>query len=153
MTTHRLLVLSLYRNILRHIQLLKPERKISALQEARTSFREHKNETDPEKIQHLIKIAEDKLGFLRVITPRRGFIPGSAGNFIVREGELVRGRSAPRERQAFVDQRIGYIDPDDLKRHIRLLRRQHFLDRHLPLRADEFSKEARKQVPWDYSKI
>jgi hypothetical protein len=120
--THRLFVLGLYREILRHIQLLKPDRKVAALQEARTSFREHKNESDPEKIQRLIKIAEDKLGFLRVITPRRGRVPGGPGNFVVRNGILERGTSAPRERQNFVDQRIGYVDPDDLKRHIRLLR-------------------------------
>jgi hypothetical protein len=73
----RSLVLGLYREILRHVKLLKPDRQSAALQEAKTAFRQHKNETDQEKIQKLIKEAENKLGFLRVITPKRGRITGS----------------------------------------------------------------------------
>jgi hypothetical protein len=41
----------------------------------------------------------------------------------VRDGKLEPSTGAIKERQAFFDyQRTGNIDPDDLKRHIRLVR-------------------------------
>lgn len=48
--------------------------------------------------------------------------------YVIREGKVVSGSAAVANEATKVE-RIGYIDPDDLKRYQRLVRRMHFLDR------------------------
>jgi hypothetical protein len=130
-------VLRLYRDLHRLVRLLGPKKQAEALPQLRSEFKEHKSESDAGKIQDLIKHGESKLGFLKMIAPRKGRVFGTTGKFVMKDGELVPGNSQ-KEALYFTDKRI---DPADYERHVRLLRRQHFMDRHLPLRSsDVFEK-------------
>jgi len=130
-------VLRLYRDLHRIVRLLGPTKQAEALPQLR-SFKDHKSETDAEKIQELIKQGESKLGFLKMIAPRKGRVfgnllckrniligfvdsfhfSGTSGKFVMKDGELVPGKSQ-KEGLYYADKRL---DPADYERHIRLLR-------------------------------
>lgn len=83
-------VLSKYRELLRLISRLPDQKKTDALAEARTLIRARRAETNPEQLLQHQKELSSKIGFLRIVTPRR---PGEvgAGSFVVRDGHLVQG--------------------------------------------------------------
>eukprot|EP01126_Amoeba_proteus_P056701 TRINITY_DN7159_c0_g1_i1.p1 TRINITY_DN7159_c0_g1~~TRINITY_DN7159_c0_g1_i1.p1 ORF type:complete len:119 (+),score=9.41 TRINITY_DN7159_c0_g1_i1:145-501(+) len=90
-------------------------------------FRRNKAETDSTKISRLLHEANDHLSFLRMISPRTNpHSPRNTGVFVVKDGEVVQGRARRISKQSFKDMRL---DPDDIARHERLVRRQHFMDR------------------------
>jgi hypothetical protein len=88
------------------------------LREARTEYRKNAAEQDAAKIDALVKKADSKLSFLKMITPRRAVTTGNGGRYVVFEGEIVEGASAKR-KSGFKDTRP---DPDDIARHERLLK-------------------------------
>lgn len=115
-------VLSLYKEILRYAQDAKaPAGQPSFVEQARSAFREHISESSAEAIQTLVKKAESKLGYLKVIAPRRRRPTSDEGGkmrFVMKDGELLDIDGSVPRRTAFRDMRI---DPDDLARHKRLL--------------------------------
>lgn len=114
-------VIGLYREILKYSRDVKaPQGSASYFDQAKAEFRKHAQEPSEEAIKLLITKAESKLGFLKVIAPRRvGSGSGGKQSFIYRSGEGLVETSATRAKKtAFRDDRI---DPDDLARHKRLL--------------------------------
>lgn len=75
-------------------------------------------------MQEMINLAESKLGFLKIVTPKESRNASGKSHFVLRDGKLVDGRSQQVDRAI----KTG-IDPEDLARHHRLIRRQHFLER------------------------
>eukprot|EP00744_Colponema_vietnamica_P021500 GILI01030738.1.p1 GENE.GILI01030738.1~~GILI01030738.1.p1 ORF type:complete len:154 (-),score=19.03 GILI01030738.1:51-461(-) len=121
-------VLTTYRQILKLCRRLPLDRRASAFEEARTTFRTNKNVSDPKEIEELLKTAESKMSFMKMITPRPAgiHVEENAGYYIYRGGEILNA-NAPREKKAgFSNWYAGNIDPADLARHKRLLDRQHF---------------------------
>lgn len=114
-------VIGLYREILKYSREVKaPQGGASYFDQAKAEFRKHAQEPSEETIKFLITKAESKLGFLKVIAPRRiGSTAAGKQSFIYRSGEGLVETSATRlKKTAFRDDRI---DPDDLARHKRLL--------------------------------
>jgi len=62
------------------------------------------------------------------VTPRLNTLPEntSSGVYVFKDGQVVSGRGEKIPKLGFRDTRL---DPDDLARHERLVRRQHFMDR------------------------
>ena len=82
----------LYKELIRTARLLPEAKRISALQEIRTKFREHAGETDAAKIEEMKHDAESRLKFLKMVTPRRP--SKEAENKVYRvdeKGEIVEG--------------------------------------------------------------
>jgi hypothetical protein len=77
-----------------------------------------------------MKLAESRLGFLRVITPRE---PGQSSGNPLDSGRFVMNKAGELEKGAvsLPDKALGNggVDPDDLARHNYLLERQHFMHR------------------------
>lgn len=76
------------------------------------------------RIKKLLKIAEGKLGYIKMITPRTP--EGQEGRtkmYFDRDGVHIGGKSIPGRTL-----RAG-LDADDLARHKYLLERQHFMHR------------------------
>lgn len=75
--TTRSQVLRLYRDLHRIVRLLSPKKQAEAFPQLRSEFKDHKRESDAVKIQDLIKHGESKLGFLKMIAPRKGRVFGN----------------------------------------------------------------------------
>lgn len=121
-------VLGVYREILRYARDAKaPQGSISYFEQAKAEFRLHVAEMDQEVIKKLIEKAQSKLGFLKIVAPRRSAtMTGGKSNYVFREGEGLVEKSTLRSKNTvFKDDRI---DPDDLARHHRLLKYVKFLD-------------------------
>lgn len=114
-------VLGVYREILRYAKDAKaPQSGVSYFDQAKAEFRNHMLESNEEIIKGLIAKAESKLGFLKMIVPRRRSpTVGGKQNFVYREGEgLVEVSALRNKKTAFRDDRL---DPEDLARHKRLV--------------------------------
>lgn len=121
----------MYKQLIRTSKLLPTEKERKrSLTEVRAEFRAHANDDSNESLQKLMKLAESRLGFLRVITPSR--TPGgssgdplNSGRFTMRKGELEAGGTMMQDKAL----KTGGVDPDHLARHKYLLERQHFMHR------------------------
>jgi len=93
MPSHRLRVLSRYKELLCLIKRLPEEKKASAFAEARSTIRSRTSEADPQKKLDHFKELVSKIGYLRVVTPKQ---PGEVartgiGKYVLRDGKLVEG--------------------------------------------------------------
>ncbi|KAL6762681.1 hypothetical protein V8C86DRAFT_1805846 [Haematococcus lacustris] len=95
---HQSAVLSNYRTLLRLLALLPdPTKRSSALLEARSTLRARQRESNPELIFQHSKELVAKIGYLRVITPRRHDDATAAPKtYVLRNGELVEGQGEGR---------------------------------------------------------
>eukprot|EP00891_Asterochloris_glomerata_P001846 jgi/Astpho2/1846/e_gw1.00038.417.1_t len=124
-------VLRSYRELLTLIKRLAPSAKAEALQNARSSMRQHAAEQDAARASDLHKELVAKIGFLRMTTPRRAGEPShaGAGTFVLRKGELVQADAERTSRQEVAD---GKTSMEDFKhKHHQLMERQYF-GRKLP---------------------
>lgn len=122
-------VLRSYRELLTLIKRLAPSAKAEALQNARSSMRQHAAEQDAARASDLHKELVAKIGFLRMTTPRRAGEPShaGAGTFVLRKGELVQADAERTSRVA-----DGKTSMEDFKhKHHQLMERQYF-GRKLP---------------------
>ncbi|KAK8827173.1 hypothetical protein AV274_5746 [Blastocystis sp. ATCC 50177/Nand II] len=112
----------LYRELLRTAKLLPDGQSAAALQEVRTKFRAHINETDRATIQQLIHEADGRLKFWRMITPRRASAEAENKVYRVNEkGELVEGhgeyaKNAKLSHFGMVTDEMRFINEQQLRR-------------------------------------
>jgi hypothetical protein len=141
-----------------------------ALKSARSEFKLHKSESNPEKINQLVAKAESRISFLRMTVPRRGRNFGTSGHFVqTPDGDIVSyDAQMAAAASAFKDNRIT---EEQLERHNRLLRyakdiisdiytfilclifrisfrRQYFMDRSKPLRPESPAGKGYKVGPF-----
>jgi hypothetical protein len=124
-------VLSSYRRLLTLAQRLPtPQDRASAAGQIRAAFRAARGEADPELIASLLRTAQDKLSYLRMVTPRQPGEASSATRMAVIDGEVVvlgqRARQAGKAQSAYG---AGNMDPDQVRRHESLLQRMRFANR------------------------
>ncbi|EFC42483.1 predicted protein [Naegleria gruberi] len=115
------------------------EKRVNAINEIRSTFRKFKNETNQEIIQQQLKKAHDKFGYLCMITPKRlhtetSQIDGKTQlvkidgewkdvNAIGEDDNLTK-----EEKATWSNWGRGNLDPDQVRKHEQLLKRQHFMD-------------------------
>jgi hypothetical protein len=121
-------VLELYRTILKQSKLLPIEKRSRAIQQIRTTFRDNKNESDENVISSLIRTGNDKLSFIKMLTPKTASMQQGKTVYVHREGRLVEANPAKRDKAALSNWTAGNVDPDALARHNYLTRRQHFME-------------------------
>jgi len=115
--------------------------------EIRTSFRANRNVEAEEEINKLLAKGYSKLGFMNIMVPPSaqkdlGKTKGTAGRYVVRDGEVVQGNATRAGMRSYID--THSLDPEDLRRHEHLLRRQHFLEpppQHVQELIERESKE------------
>ncbi|GLI61852.1 hypothetical protein VaNZ11_004360 [Volvox africanus] len=115
----RVMVLSKYRELLRLISRLPPDKREEAFREARFSTRSRRSVTNAEDQLKYLKELISKIGYLRIITPK---VPGEieSGIFVVRGGDLV-GKSGDTKGTRVAD---GTISREEaIKRNERDFRR------------------------------
>ena len=95
----------------------------------------NKDKTDKTEIGFLIKQGESKLSFLKSITPYYGLSSSNKNEkqphkikFRMVDGKLIQVKEGSDSRSTHAISKSG-IDPDDLKKHKHLMRRQYFMDR------------------------
>lgn len=131
-------VLVAYKRLLTLAKRLPSADRGKALTDIRTAFRASAAERDPLRVAELLKTAHDKLGYLRMVTPR---LPGdleprsaASTRFVVKDGRVqevaadyAEGRlnsTGPSKSQ------LGQtIDSNALRRHEAQMRRFRFMDR------------------------
>lgn len=108
---------------MRSVKGLPEKQRLQAINDIRSGFRNSAG-SSPDEIKKLLKIAEGKLGYIKMITPRTP--EGQEGRtkmYFDRDGVHIGGKSIPGRTL-----RAG-LDADDLARHKYLLERQHFMHR------------------------
>jgi hypothetical protein len=128
-------ILGLYRQILRHIQVMPRQKHPKAFQEARNTFRTGKNELNPDEAAKLIKNAEARLGFLRMTTPSIGRFKPKAFKPASKLGEtsLVYDKGvASVGRGKYISRKYAYrqLEEADINRHYEFIERFHFRGPH-----------------------
>jgi hypothetical protein len=110
---------SLYREMLHYAKLLtETQQKSQTIERIKVEFRKNMRETNKDKIGDLLAVAESKLGYLKIITPKRrsnqqGYTKMTFGD----AGDVTSGGKA-------VSNWTGHnMDPDTVKRHYRGLKR------------------------------
>mmetsp|Transcript_25917 Transcript_25917/g.44600 ORF Transcript_25917/g.44600 Transcript_25917/m.44600 type:complete len:144 (+) Transcript_25917:91-522(+) len=92
-------VRQVYRDLLRQGQVHSNAETV--LQQIRSLFRKNAAESTPQNVESLLKEAESKLRFLRMVTPRvkrqdeSSLEQDGIKTFVVRNGSLVEGHSDP----------------------------------------------------------
>jgi hypothetical protein len=87
-------------------------------------------------VQELLKVAQSKLSYLKIVTPRGVDDPvdaaAAASRYIVRDGRVMAADGSdlsPEERARFKNWGPGNLDPEDVRRHEASMRRFSFMDR------------------------
>uniref|UniRef100_A0A7S2S2D5 Complex 1 LYR protein domain-containing protein n=1 Tax=Rhizochromulina marina TaxID=1034831 RepID=A0A7S2S2D5_9STRA len=125
-------VLPLYRQLLflsQHISDVKKRPEAVAL--VRDAFREHRLETDEERIQQLLAQAESRLSFLKMVTPREYHRLGGQQStyYVYQNGKRLDDGSARTQDRARHSNWTGSnMDPDSVAKHQHLLNRAGFQD-------------------------
>ena len=115
---------ALFRQLMRAIRRLPDERRLQGRVLCRNEF-----EASSLSREAAAAKADKSLAYVRMLTPtaRRG----AAGRYVVRDGEVVLDTEARRSGSPGVSVRHeSGITSEHLERHHKLLRRQHFMDRH-----------------------
>ena len=125
--------LQLYRSLLRTSRLIRSAEESQQTElQVKSLFREHQHESDEGRINELLDQAQSRLRFLRVKTPRSAYQRKYKPHvrMVMQDGDLVEidGSEGQGKDMAFYKDQSG-IDPESLRRHHKLLRRQHFMDR------------------------
>eukprot|EP00512_Aurantiochytrium_limacinum_P000386 CAMPEP_0171491306 /NCGR_PEP_ID=MMETSP0958-20121227/3788_1 /TAXON_ID=87120 /ORGANISM="Aurantiochytrium limacinum, Strain ATCCMYA-1381" /LENGTH=101 /DNA_ID=CAMNT_0012024713 /DNA_START=273 /DNA_END=578 /DNA_ORIENTATION=+ len=100
------------------------------MDEIREKFKANRTEASPEKIRELLEVAQSKLGYLKIVTPRGGrstssSSTGGRSRLVFRNGEWVEGGSSILDKRP-----LSQMDMNEaMSRHRYLLERQHFMHR------------------------
>ncbi|KAF2078373.1 hypothetical protein CYY_000357 [Polysphondylium violaceum] len=126
--TNKQVVLSLYRDLIFYTKLITNQSdRIDKLNFIKNSFRQNKQLQNENKINDLIKDGQKKLSFLKMTTPRpAGKTMKISGTFKFENGVWTEGHEEQKKKRQYKDQGLDIMD---YRRHIHLLRRQHFMDR------------------------
>jgi hypothetical protein len=89
----RLQVLGRYRELLRLLQRLPDRQKLGAFEEARSTIRQRKDESNPHKALEYQKELVARISFLKITTPRPVGRVLEAGKYVFRKGEWVQGEA------------------------------------------------------------
>jgi hypothetical protein len=117
--------LNLFRQLMRKIRRLPEERRVQARVTCKSEFLLSKSLSKEEAT----KKAEKSLEYIQMLTPTKS--KGKAGRYVIRDGELVLDNMGrPVMRGGVLVKQEYVINSDDMDRHVKLLRRQHFMDRH-----------------------
>lgn len=100
---------------------LPASQRPDSIQRIREGFRLNISETDPQKMQQLLKHAQSTLGYLKIVTPRRA--SGSSQEGITR---IAFGESKEQPGRAISNWTGKNMDPDSVKRHYQSLKRAGF---------------------------
>ncbi|KAL9658450.1 hypothetical protein ABK040_005993 [Willaertia magna] len=136
MSFRKVQVLSLYKKLLKQSELLTPlSKRENIINEIKTTFRKNKEETDVEQIKKYIKQAEDKYGYLCMITPKRKHAVNTDNKGVTKlikvgdewmDQNEVNAIITKQDKATWKNWGMGNVDPDQLKRHEYLLKRQYF---------------------------
>ncbi|GBG33600.1 Hypothetical Protein FCC1311_098232 [Hondaea fermentalgiana] len=122
----RRVALALYKQLLQTARRLPEAQRAAAAQEVRDKFKAHAAEGSPEKVQELLNLAQSKLGYLKIVTPRTSRDATGKARLVLRDGKWVEGSArlmdrAPHDKTS--------VDADALAKHNYLMERQHFMHR------------------------
>ena len=130
--TARQLALLVYKRMLRSASSVEPaSRRPEIVHEIRDGFRANRDETDPEKVDQMLAQAYSKATFIDMMVPPQtraalGKNKGIGGTYVIKEGELKEGTGQRLGKRGYLDNHT--LDPEDLRRHEYLLRRQQFME-------------------------
>lgn len=129
------LVLAIYRRMLRLSKRLPAAERGPALVQIRAAFRDNASETRADKVAELIRVAQQKLGYIRIVTPREPGDDtesgGGVSRYVIHDGKLVSASTVDAQitNPGGADATREWVDPALLARHEAGMRRFRFLDR------------------------
>ncbi|RHX99219.1 hypothetical protein DYB25_003008 [Aphanomyces astaci] len=114
-----------YKKLIKLAQSLPADQKPTALDKIRHDFRSHGVISTAEELDKLVMKAQSKISYLKIVTPKRTPQSGPQ-RFIYKDGKRL-------DSQSLDDGGNRTIKTTDvnamMERHVKLIRRQHFMDR------------------------
>ena len=89
----RLQVLGRYKELLRLLQRLPDTQKAAALEEAKRTIRQRKDESNPHQALEYQKELVARISFLRITTPRPVGESTGSGKYVFRKGDWIQGEA------------------------------------------------------------
>ncbi len=114
----------LFRRLMRAINRLPDERRVQARITCRSEFRLGSDVSR----QQAERKASKSLQYVEMLTPKKKGA-SKAGRYVIRDGELVQEMGKSVMRGGVMVKNESGITPEHYERHMKLLRRQHFMDR------------------------
>jgi len=110
-----------YKNMLQLCRQLPERDRLSSLQQVRTEFRKNIGESDPAAVHKLVQKAVSSLGYLRIVTPRKGG-SGQAGTTRL----IFDSEKRYEGRRPMTNWNGSNMDPDCVQKHKAQLKRAKF---------------------------
>lgn len=113
--SHRVQVLTRYKQLLQLLKGLPQDQQLSSLSEARSTTRQRLHEQDPQLQLDYLKELVSRIGYLRIITPKSASTSTTTtgrGVYVLREGKLVEGTGHDKgDRWVALTVTPSHVDP------------------------------------------
>ncbi|ETV97905.1 hypothetical protein H310_09224 [Aphanomyces invadans] len=114
-----------YKKLIKLAQSLPAEQKPVALDKVRHEFRSHGVITSSDQLDKIVMKAQSKISYLKIVTPKRA-PQTSPQRYIYKDGKRLDPGCIDQSTNAT----IKTVDFNAMmERHVKLVRRQHFMDR------------------------
>ncbi|KAF0696804.1 Aste57867_12466 [Aphanomyces stellatus] len=115
-----------YKKLIKLAQSLPGDQKTETLEKIRHDFRSNGGISSAEELDQLLMKAQSKISYLKIVTPKRT-PQTSPQRYVYKDGK----RFDPNDMNASSSNATFQTTDVDamMKRHVKLWRRQHFMDR------------------------
>ncbi|KAG9415897.1 hypothetical protein AC1031_000283 [Aphanomyces cochlioides] len=114
-----------YKKLIKLAKSLPAEQRPDTLDKIRHEFRSNAGISTPAELDQLVMKAQSKISYLKIVSPKRT-PQSSPQRFVYKDGQRLDSHGMDSESNA----KYKTTDFDAMmKRHVKLIRRQHFMDR------------------------
>ncbi|OQS06143.1 hypothetical protein THRCLA_20431 [Thraustotheca clavata] len=119
------IVRSAYKKLIKLARSVPVDQREATLEKIRTEFRTHKDVATAEELDQLLRKAQSKISYLKIVTPKRSASSRLGNHFVYKNGQRYDGSEAIADGAKVKTQDYNEM----MKKHVQLVRRQHFMDR------------------------
>jgi hypothetical protein len=113
-------VLAVYKRLLLLAKRLPEEKRSTSIEQIRMEFRRNSDESDPSRVEDMLKKANSSLGYLKIVTPKERNNQSGVTKIVFGNQSKI--------SKAVSNWSGSNLDPDSVARHYRSLKRAGFRD-------------------------
>ncbi|OQR99726.1 hypothetical protein ACHHYP_04620 [Achlya hypogyna] len=114
-----------YKKLVKLAKTVPGEQRALAMEKVRAEFRSHKGAASPAELDELIRKAQSKISYLKIVTPKKSSSSSLGNHFVYKNGQRIDGRSLEEGSSTIKTPDYNAM----MQKHVQLVRRQHFMDR------------------------
>ncbi|EQC40710.1 hypothetical protein SDRG_01782 [Saprolegnia diclina VS20] len=114
-----------YKKLLKLAKSVPQEQRAQTLEKVRHEFRAHEGAATPEELDQLLRKAQSKISYLKIVTPKKSSSSTQGSHFVYKNGQRIDGRELSADSATIKTHDYNAM----MTKHVQLVRRQHFMDR------------------------